>query len=172
MEFLASDVEKITGVKRTRLQAWMEKGYIRPEIQTADGHGTRNIWSLSDIYSIAIFKKITESGVSRDLAGKYIKKGYIQSTYKVAEIRKTLFILYFREGESVEGILIQYDACEKCGEPKKGESIMQCEHNSPLINILKFARKVGLPNFDDVYILNFYKIWKEINARIKAFYLD
>ena len=69
MYFIASEIEKITDVKGTRLKEWP----IQPSITEAKGHGTLNIYSREDVYKIATFKALIESGLSRKLAGSFIK---------------------------------------------------------------------------------------------------
>jgi DNA-binding transcriptional MerR regulator len=71
-QFQAMDVTRICGVKRNRLQAWMEQGWITPSIQKATGHGTRNIFSIEDLYSISLFKQMVESGISRAAVAEFI----------------------------------------------------------------------------------------------------
>jgi hypothetical protein len=39
MEFTASQITLLNGVKRTRLQQWLEREYLSPSIQKAYGHG-------------------------------------------------------------------------------------------------------------------------------------
>ena len=68
-QFYTSDVTRITGVKRNRLQVWLDQGWIIPSIQKAQGQGTRNIFSLHDLYVIALFKKLVEIGVPRKFVG-------------------------------------------------------------------------------------------------------
>jgi len=70
--FEASDIEKITGINRPRLQQWLEKGFIIPSIQVASGPGTRNIYSIEDVYKIAGIKKIIEFGFTREKAAHLV----------------------------------------------------------------------------------------------------
>jgi len=73
-EYLAAMVTKITGVKRPRLQTWLENGWIEPSIQAGTGAGSRNIFSRNDLYVIGIFKMITEIGLPREIVGDVISK--------------------------------------------------------------------------------------------------
>ena len=72
--FRAAEVTRINGIKRTRLQQWLEKGWIVPSIQVANGHGTRNRYSRHDLYTIGLFKKIIESGLPRRTAGEWLAR--------------------------------------------------------------------------------------------------
>ncbi len=66
--FFVSDVETVTGVKRIRLQQWLKAEYLTPSIEKASGHGTRNVFSLNDLFSIELFKRLVELGTSREWA--------------------------------------------------------------------------------------------------------
>lgn len=70
--FEAADIEKITGINRPRLQQWLEKGFIAPSLQAASGPGTRNIYSIQDVYKIAGIKKIIEFGLTREKAAHLV----------------------------------------------------------------------------------------------------
>jgi|SaaInlStandDraft_3_1057020.scaffolds.fasta_scaffold127659_1 DNA-binding transcriptional MerR regulator len=71
-QYYTPDVQKECGVKRNRLQVWLEKGWITPSIQKANGQGNRNIFSGPDLARISIFKRLLENGISRTAAGKVI----------------------------------------------------------------------------------------------------
>ena len=70
-EYKASRVYEITGVKRNRLQAWMERGWITPSIEEASGHGTRNVFNRKDLYFIAMFKELVARGLPRKTIGTF-----------------------------------------------------------------------------------------------------
>ena len=70
MQFYASDITEITGVKRLRLHTWIEKGYIEPSIQKGQGPGSRNIFSRDDVYRIVILKRLVENGFLREEAAR------------------------------------------------------------------------------------------------------
>jgi DNA-binding transcriptional MerR regulator len=72
MEFYTSDVTRITGVKRNTLQQWMDRHFIKPSIQEAEGSGSRNIFSEVDIHKIILFKKLIEAGLARKVASQCI----------------------------------------------------------------------------------------------------
>jgi len=66
------DITLITGASRDNLEGWMEKGFIIPSIRRASGQGTRNIFSIEDLYRIATFKKLISSGWYRQTASDLI----------------------------------------------------------------------------------------------------
>jgi len=84
-EFTTFDIREKLGFKIDRLKDWMQRGYIEPSIQRADGIGTKNVFSLFDLYLIKLFHHlVSERGFSRENAGKVIhnineKKSQLQS---------------------------------------------------------------------------------------------
>ena len=158
MGFKAADVVKITGVKRTRLQQWLERGYIHPSIQVASGHGTRNIYNKIDLYNIAIFKKITESGFSRELASKFISMGVItaeQVDKHDTGAAMALFILFMRRDDEVKSRLMYYDKEDEVG----------------VLDIRHLMGELKMEAFDDIYIINFPLIKDQIDQRIENYML-
>jgi len=61
--FSASDVERITGVGRIRVHHWIKEGFFTPSGEVAKGHGRKNIYTLEDLYKIALLKKLIENGL-------------------------------------------------------------------------------------------------------------
>lgn len=158
MEFLAADIEKITGVKRNRLQQWLEREYITPSIQVASGHGTRNIWSRNDLYTIALFKKITESGLSRKVVSDFLSAGTIGGD----NVNLIYCLLYMREGEKVKATAIPWLEDPSITVDTLGEIT-----NVGTINLLQTQKNLDMGAFDDVYIVNFFKVKAEVDKKIE-----
>ncbi len=155
MEFLASDIQAINGVKRNRLQAWLERGFLAPSIQVAEGHGSRNIWSLEDLYKISIFKKVTESGMSREIAAGFLSKGLAGKDLSPKELRGLKLLVYFRKDENigVHAVIDPENSSEKDWMP-----------NFDMVTALRDA---GFKSFDDMYVINFVQIRNEVDAKVK-----
>ena len=66
-EFTKADIEKILFIKRTRLQEWIARGFIVPS-KKADKKGVANLFTREDVYRIALFFRLLNSGVSRERA--------------------------------------------------------------------------------------------------------
>lgn len=145
MEFLAKDVEKITGVKRNRLQQWLERGFIAPSVQVAYGHGTRNIWSTSDLYTIALFKKVTESGLSRKVVSDFLSAGTLGGD----KLDKVIFLLYMRkEGKT------------------NAASLFFSEDDDVVLDLASIQESLDMVPFDDIYIVNFAKLKEAVDEII------
>lgn len=139
LEFKAKEVTEITGVSRERLQQWLTREYIVPSIQIADGAGTRNIYSVADLCTIEVFKKLVESGWSRELVGKFMLKGAISD--EVLD-KIPAYILYMRRQNEMDAALITSE--------------------DGVINLAEKAKDLDLVGFDDCYILNFRKIHNKV----------
>ena len=69
--FRTTDLEKI-GVKRERYKAWRTAGHLpEPYIQKPGGHGIPAILSRWDVYTVALMKRLSESGIPIPMAGQY-----------------------------------------------------------------------------------------------------
>jgi len=72
--FTTFDIKEKLGLKIDRLKDWMQRGYIEPSIQKAEGMGTKNIFSLFDLYLIKLFHHLVSvRGISRKNAGTIIR---------------------------------------------------------------------------------------------------
>lgn len=71
MEFTIFDIVKLLKIKRSSLKQWIERGFIRPSIQEADGKGTKNLFSVDDLYKIVLFEKLHFFGLAQKIAAKY-----------------------------------------------------------------------------------------------------
>ena len=61
------DVEKYLGIKRTRLQEWMNLKFVRPS-QASPGQGQKALFSIEDLYGIRLFKELLSFGLNRKIA--------------------------------------------------------------------------------------------------------
>ena len=63
---------KTLKIPRERLKDWVEKGFVKPSLQQAQGKGTKALFSLLDVYALALFKHlIEECRFSRDAASQF-----------------------------------------------------------------------------------------------------
>ena len=65
-KFTTTDVKKL-GIKRERLKEWMSKGFVQASVK-ASGPGTKNLFSLLDLYQIKLFAYVVDCGFSREEA--------------------------------------------------------------------------------------------------------
>ena len=73
MEFTTFQIVKKLGINRNTLQQYLDRGLIEPSIQKSTGKGTKNIFSLHDLYRIMFFLKLHAGGYSQKVASAYSK---------------------------------------------------------------------------------------------------
>ena len=91
-KYTTPELIKVIGVTRARLQQWVERGYVGPSIQKASGQGVKNLYSVGDLYKIAIFKHLIEFGFSRDRAESILGKYFF--SYSDEERKKYNILVY------------------------------------------------------------------------------
>ena len=64
---------KALGIERERFRDWVKArpGFIKPTLP-AMGQGTKAGFTLGDVYAIALFKRMTETGFKRELAADIV----------------------------------------------------------------------------------------------------
>ena len=62
--FSSPEIAQIIGHTLNKTLAYVRRGYIKPSVQDADGHGTRRIWSYSDVVRMAIIRHLEDLGLS------------------------------------------------------------------------------------------------------------
>jgi DNA-binding transcriptional MerR regulator len=121
MEFKSGEMTRITGVKLARLQQWWAAGYIDPpSISVAEGAGTRNVFSMYDLFRILFFKRCVESGLPRETAKEFLKvdeknkmslnagmkvdfENYIKSGDRTQRIKgvSSIYAVFYRKGTKI-----------------------------------------------------------------------
>jgi DNA-binding transcriptional MerR regulator len=69
--YTTTDISKCLGIKRERLKIWMSKGFIKPT-ETASGPGTKNLFTITDLYLLKLFASLVERGFPREEAAERI----------------------------------------------------------------------------------------------------
>ena len=70
--FSTFDVLKILSIDRERLREWMNRGFVIPT-SPAVGQGTKALFTILDVFKIALFKKLIEAGINRKKASILVK---------------------------------------------------------------------------------------------------
>jgi hypothetical protein len=89
-DFSTFDIQKILNVERERMREWMNRGFIIPTAP-AEGQGTKAVFTIFDIYKIAVFKKLVEAGISRRIASSMVNTS--TKLDLIEEVRNLSFIL-------------------------------------------------------------------------------
>jgi hypothetical protein len=112
-EFFARDIEAICGVKRARLQTWLERNWIVPSIHKAQGSGENNIFSAIDLVTISVFRRCVENGMFRSTVAYFLSD--LEQRLKVRNFEpgwqdgNPLFIFFLRkDGEVIDAQIRNY----------------------------------------------------------------
>lgn len=54
--FTTPQVAELIGVTQRKLLSFHERGYVRPSIQEAAGHGSKRLWSYEDVIRCAVIR--------------------------------------------------------------------------------------------------------------------
>jgi len=69
--FSTFDVVKILNIQRERLREWIKEGFVSPTTP-AEGIGTKALFSVLDLYKIAVFTKLIDVGMNRRRAAEWV----------------------------------------------------------------------------------------------------
>jgi len=126
------DVCKIIGIRRERLREWITRGFIHP-LSLARGRGKKALFERSDIYKAALFKRLVERDISREMAGKMISSYVGLGRYENAK-----YIVFIFEGDKI--IPMNF----------RDEKIFK-------------SLKSYISIWDEVIIVNFYKLKTDVD---------
>jgi len=148
-KFYARDIESICGVKRARLQTWMERGWIVPSVYKAQGSGENNLFSAIDLIVISVFRQCVENGLLRSTVA-----------YFLSDLEQHLKLRNFEPGwENGNPLFIFFLRID--GEVR-GAEIRNWRGVSGLDFSVAFAMEA-----DDMIAVNLSKIVKNIKSKIK-----
>ena len=72
--FSTFEISENLNIKRTRLQEWIDKGYVTPSICRAKGKGTKALFSNQDIYHLHMFRELLDIGLNRYMAARIVRE--------------------------------------------------------------------------------------------------
>lgn len=147
--FSTLNVAKILKIERERLRDWIDREFIVPSIQKSKRQGDRSLFSVTDIYGIALFRMLVENvKMSRREASVFIKKWH---EHPEANIENVNIMTFTRlQGNKIEATWSFID-----DEVTKN-------HKTYIIDIpVKFANDSP---WDFILIVNFKKIKNEVDS--------
>jgi DNA-binding transcriptional MerR regulator len=88
----------LVGVSLRQLQYWDEQDFIRPSVRTADGRGTKRLYSFHDLICLKVVKDLTYHGLSLNKIRRCLKplKKHSSDTKRPPESLK-----YLTDGEEL-----------------------------------------------------------------------
>jgi len=151
LEFTTTQVLRIFDLNRNGFKDWLARGYIKPSLNVSRRQGEKNLFSLEDLYLIAIFKKMLTLGFSRVEAGRLIED--LRKRPKWADMKKYTYVIY--------------KSWLKDGTVMKSSTLVWSETQRSNIEKRIFSdEKMGEPP-DFVGILDMRKIVQHVDSMIK-----
>lgn len=155
-EFSTLDIVRILGIPRERLREWLNHGFIRPSIQEAKGQGTKALFSRNDLYLIAMFRDLVETGLSRlsaaACAHQIERQESSTADYAVFRYRR------YRNREFINARTGESD------KKKKDALIVDVRFAMNKLELQKAFDPKG--SWDHVLVVNLKKVKKEIDTLI------
>jgi DNA-binding transcriptional MerR regulator len=73
--FELGEIAKILGMPLTKAKNWTigRPFTIEPSIKTASGHGSRNLYSLDDLYLMGLANELSKAGMAANAIGKLVE---------------------------------------------------------------------------------------------------
>ena len=71
--FNADTVQRLTGITYRQLDYWDKTGLVRPSIRSAQGKGSRRVYSFPDVVEVRVVSRMLASGVSLPTARKAVR---------------------------------------------------------------------------------------------------
>lgn len=148
--YTTTDISKCLGIKRERLKIWMSKGFITPT-ESASGPGTKNLFTILDLYCLKLFAYLVERGFPREEAAKEIS--LTRLTLHPSQVDNLCIIAFVRHNESEENRghpkIIFSDSTEDFTKDSKW-------------NFDEFFKY----DCDDMLIINFQKIKRNVDKAL------
>lgn len=72
--FNSNQLRQIVEIKRGELDDWTAKGYLVPSYLEDAACGKRCMWSRDDVYTVAVFKALVDSGLTAMATHEYLEK--------------------------------------------------------------------------------------------------
>jgi len=151
------DIVKALDIDRERLREWMNRGYIKPS-QSAQGQGTRALFSTLDVYAVELFRNLVEAGFSREAASLYVQKFIKEEKHTKYETK----VIGFRVStEQIQFFQIDSNFKIRKLDLRTGTLV------APMSQTEKeeFLPK-DLEDWDRVYLVNIEKIRKKVDEAL------
>lgn len=146
-KYYLRDMLDFLGVKKPTFEQWLY--FISPHIK-AKGTGTRNIFSLEDVFKFSVFKSLIQGGLSRKEAARFANAPLIArmrgpSLFRLyskiwdSDLFPPLFLGFIKEKGNLRMILL---------DPERFATLLR-----------------NHPNLDTVLVLNMRKIWSNYQSK-------
>ncbi len=164
--FSTFDIVRLVGTPRERLFDWIARGFIEPSGGKAKGRGTKNVFTLRDLYGVVIFQALVDSGTAREKAAGY----YLRWKSNPEDITESdidmMSYLVFVTCPVGEGKQKKLGIRRLSGKPvyslSKVDMIFLSDYNSEVIDhLLK-----GFPGWSEFKVLKLKDAFEQLKRRL------
>lgn len=171
-EFSTLDIVKALGITRERLRDWINQSFITAKI-AAEGHGTKAIFTVNDVYGIAFFRFLVESGFNRSAAAKWTKE-FTKELYESPGYRDKAIIKFIVTKDNLESRLGFYgnDVVKVMNKKMVMDGIFDREGNKiNLEELFPFHPELVYPEdlhekWQMVWFVNLRQIFNEVDEAL------
>jgi len=64
-KYTTFDIARLFKISRSNVQQYIDRGFLSPSLEKTQGKGTKNLFSLNDLYQLRLFQKLHEVGLSQ-----------------------------------------------------------------------------------------------------------
>lgn len=145
------DIVKALNIPRERLRDWMIRGFIKPSLPSTR-QGTIAIFTKSDVFGVALFKKLIERGFKREVASEYVAG--VVNTRIEDSLNFIVLKSLIRDGEPVIASYLHI-----------GKASLNMEISEKGVVRSIFGR-FKAEDWDDIHILNIGNLRNEVEAAL------
>ena len=87
--FNAKTAQRLTGVTYRQLDYWDSSGLVRPSVRSAQGKGSRRVYSFADVVELRVVTRMLDSGIGLPAVRKavrYLKEHFKDVTRPLAQL--------------------------------------------------------------------------------------
>jgi len=121
-------------IDRERLRKWIEGGYVKPLYQIPDPRGVRSYFAKAQMLYIRLFQQLVDLGTPRHLAKVWVEAF---DNLRCKDNEEPDWIIFPRKDKKPTGVTLVYGSLAS----------------------VELAEDI-----DDAYVVNFKKIFKEVEA--------
>ena len=167
-EYSTLDIVKALEIPRERLRDWMSREFIIPSVQS-EGQGTKAIFTRYDIYGIALFKKMVESGLSRTVAGDWVNN-FISREKDGTDGQKTdiIKLIVTLGGESFSESIVSQDWFVDLSTGMTAPNPKKLPHDINPLSLFSKMKEQYSKKWDVIILINFKNLRDEVDNMLNS----
>ena len=157
-QFSTLDIVKALKIPRERLREWTTREFIKPQ-RPASGKGTKAIFSVWEVYGVALFRMLVEHGFDRKFAAKSVSGFLKKITPETAAVAYIGFRYPALDNKGVMTALFYYDDWRL-----DLRTIMAIPVEIPETDPRFFSQ---CDNWEQFHLINFKKLRAQVDAALE-----